>query len=83
MNILIINADQLRHDAVGYRGMRPVLTPNIDRLAEEGIVYEQAYTPLPVCSPARQSLLCGLRPDYIGATWNYDFWPTPNLDPKL
>ena len=83
MNILLINADQLRHDAVGYKGVRPVLTPNLDRLANEGIVYEQAYTPLPVCSPARQSLLCGLRPDYIGATWNYDFWPTPKLDPEI
>ena len=81
MNILLINADQLRHDSVGYRGLRPVKTPNLDRLASEEIVYENADTPLPVCSPARQALLCGRRPDSFGAQWNYDFMPTPELDP--
>ncbi|MBQ3763194.1 MAG: sulfatase-like hydrolase/transferase [Clostridia bacterium] len=81
MNILLINADQLRHDCVGYRGLRPVKTPNLDALAREGVVYENAFAPLPVCSPARQSLLCGRRADYFGAQWNYDFMPTPELDP--
>ena len=83
MNILLINADQLRHDCVGYRGLRGVKTPNLDALARESIVFEDAYTPLPVCSPARQSLLCGRRPDSIGAQWNYDFMPTPELDPSI
>ena len=82
MNILLINADQLRHDCLGYRHIRPVKTPRIDKLAEESIVYESAYTPLPVCSPARQALLCGKRPDVIGAQWNYDFMPTPELSPE-
>ncbi|MBQ3079647.1 MAG: sulfatase-like hydrolase/transferase [Clostridia bacterium] len=79
MNILLINADQLRHDSVGYSGLRGVKTPRLDQLAAEGIAYTSAYTPLPVCSPARQALLSGLRPDVIGATWNYDFMPTPEL----
>ena len=83
MNILLINADQLRHDCVGYRGLRGVKTPNLVALARESIVFEDAYTPLPVCSPARQSLLCGRRPDSIGAQWNYDFMPTPELDPSI
>ena len=83
MNILIINADQLRADCVGYAGARPVRTPNIDALAAESVVYENAFTPLPVCAPARQSLLSGRRPDYIGATWNFDFLPTPELDPAV
>ena len=83
MNVLLINADQLRHDSVGYRGLRNVHTPNIDRLASQSVVYENAFTPLPVCSPARQSILCGRRPDYFGAQWNYDFLPTPELDPDL
>ena len=83
MNILLINADQLRHDCVGYRGIRPVKTPNLDALASESVVYENAFTPLPVCSPARQALLCGRRPDSIGAQWNYDFMPTPVLDPAI
>ena len=82
MNILLINADQLRHDCVGYRGLRPVKTPNLDALAAQSLVYENAFTPLPVCSPARQALLCGRRPDFFGAQWNYDFMPTPELDEK-
>ncbi|MBO4406948.1 MAG: sulfatase-like hydrolase/transferase [Clostridia bacterium] len=81
MNFLLINADQLRHDAVGYRGLRPVKTPHLDRLAEESVDFAEAFTPLPVCSPARQSLLCGRHPDSFGAQWNYDFIPTPRLDP--
>ena len=83
MNFLLINADQLRHDAVGYRGLRPVKTPNLDRLARESVDFAEAFTPLPVCSPARQSILTGLHPDSLGAQWNYDFIPTLRLDPAL
>ena len=83
MNILLINADQLRHDCVGYAGIRPVKTPNLDALAAESVVYTSAFTPLPVCSPARQALLSGRRPDSIGAQWNYDFMPTPELNPEI
>ncbi|MCL2708085.1 MAG: sulfatase-like hydrolase/transferase [Defluviitaleaceae bacterium] len=82
MNLLLINADQLRHDCVGYAGLRPVLTPNLDRLASEGVAYTRAFTPIPVCAPARQALLCGRHPDSFGAQWNYDFIPTPTVDPK-
>ena len=82
MNLLIINADQLRHDCVGYRGLRPVATPNLDALAGEGTVYTRAFTPLPVCAPARQALLCGRHPDSFGAQWNYDFIPTPTVQPE-
>lgn len=83
MNILLINADQLRSDCVGYSGIRPVKTPNLDALAAESVVYENAFTPLPVCAPARQAILCGRRPDFFGAQWNYDFMPTPELDPAI
>jgi len=82
MNFLLINADQLRHDAVGYRGLRNIKTPNLDKLAGESVVYHDAFTPLPVCSPARQSILCGQHPDSFGAQWNYDFFSTPKLDPE-
>lgn len=82
MNLLLINADQLRHDCVGYRGLRPVKTPNLDRLAAESVVYTRAFTPLPVCAPARQALLCGRHPDSFGAQWNYDFMRTPTVQPE-
>ena len=81
MNLLLINADQLRHDCVGYRGLRPVETPALDRLAAESQVYTKAFTTLPVCAPARQTLLCGRHPDSFGAQWNYDFMPTPTVQP--
>ena len=82
MNLLMINADQLRHDCVGYRGIRPVKTPALDALAAESQVYTRAFTPLPVCAPARQAILCGQHPDYFGAQWNYDFMPTPTVQPR-
>lgn len=82
MNFLLINADQLRHDCVGYRGLRPIKTPALDRLAAESVVYSRAFTPLPVCAPARQAILCGRHPDSFGAQWNYDFMPTPTVQPE-
>ncbi|MEI7580097.1 MAG: sulfatase-like hydrolase/transferase, partial [bacterium] len=56
-NILIIISDQLRHDCVGYANRYPVKTPNIDKLAREGLVFEHAYSPIPTCCPSRQSML--------------------------
>lgn len=58
-NILLIHADQHRFDCVGVNGHPLVQTPNIDRLAAEGINFTQAYTPTPVCVPARNSLMHG------------------------
>ena len=61
-DIVWVNCDQLRWDAVGYAGNTAVHTPNIDRLATRGAVFEQAYCASPVCSPARASWLTGLYP---------------------
>jgi arylsulfatase A-like enzyme len=70
-NVLLITADQLRYDCVGYSGVYPVRTPNLDALAAQGAAFSHAYSVLPVCSPARQSLLHGRRPETFGALWNY------------
>ncbi len=61
-NVLIILADQWRYDAFGYRGNPDVKTPNIDKLASEGIVIENAISGLPVSTPARACILTGQRP---------------------
>ena len=82
MNLLLINADQLRHDSLGYPGLRPVKTPNLDKMAEESVVYTRAFTPLPVCAPARQAILCGRHPDSFGAQWNYDQVPALTVLPE-
>lgn len=71
-NILMIVCDQLRYDSVGFSGMNPVKTPNIDKLASQGVWFEKAFTSIPTCCPARQSMLAGKRAESFGAHWNYD-----------
>ncbi|MBM7563224.1 sulfatase-like hydrolase/transferase [Paenibacillus sacheonensis] len=81
-NILLITADQLRYDCIGSSGKYPVHTPHLDRLAEQGFLFSQAYSHIPVCCPARQSLLHGQRPETFGALWNYNaFLPVGYLTP--
>ena len=58
-NILIIYPDQMRSDAMGCAGNKVVKTPNIDRLAQEGMHFTEAYTSYPVCCPFRASVLTG------------------------
>jgi arylsulfatase A-like enzyme len=71
-NILLILADQHRYDCIGYSNIYPINTPNIDKLAKHGMWFTNAYTPIPVCCPARQSMLNGRRPETFGALWNYN-----------
>lgn len=63
--------DQQRYDCIGFAGIRPVKTPNIDRIAQSGAWFDHAYTPIPVCAPARQSIISGMRPETFGALWNF------------
>lgn len=60
-NILLILCDQLRYDFLGAYG-GPWITPNIDKLAEDGMVFDNAYCAAPVCAPARMTMLTGLHP---------------------
>ncbi len=80
-NLLFLLADQFRHDALGVTSGGFVKTPHLDRLAARGALFTRAYTPLPVCAPARQALFTGRHPDADGAYWNYGFFPTPPLLP--
>lgn len=70
-NIVWVNLDQLRWDAVGYAGNRIIRTPNIDELARRGVVFENAYCASPVCSPARASWFTGLYPHAHHVYINY------------
>ena len=65
-NILFICTDQQRYDALGCYGNRQISTPTIDRLAAEGVLFEQCYVQNPVCSPSRASLLTGQYPHAHG-----------------
>ncbi len=63
--VWILVDDMSRH--FGYQGERLVTTPNIDRLASEGIVFKQAYATAPVCSTFRSALITGMYQTSIGA----------------
>ena len=65
-NILLLFSDQLRRDALGIYGNPIVQTPNIDALARQGMVFNRAYTPSPVCMSARHCLVTGHRPKVHG-----------------
>ncbi len=61
-NVLLVAVDDLRPELGSY-GAAHVRSPNLDRLAREGIVFRRAYCQPAVCSPSRTSLLTGARPD--------------------
>ena len=60
-NILLLFVDEMRYDAMGCAGNDIIRTPNLDRMAAKGIRFDRAYTPVPVCIAARNSLLHGHR----------------------
>jgi arylsulfatase len=74
-DILLITIDTLRADALGAYGATDTLTPSIDQLAGEGVVYEAATTPIPLTRPAHGSILTGLYPDQLGVLTNHQILP--------
>ncbi|BBM36571.1 sulfatase-like hydrolase/transferase [Pseudoleptotrichia goodfellowii] len=69
-NIIYILLDQVRKDMLGTYGHKIVKTPNIDRLSQEGVTFNNAFTPASVCGPARTSLFTGLMPTSHGIVKN-------------
>ena len=59
-NVLFITADQMRADCLSALGHPAVKTPNLDRLAAEGLLFAEHYAQSVPCGPARASLYCGL-----------------------
>ena len=70
-NILIVIADDLNKDSVGIYGNKDVKTPNIDRLASQGMRFNMAYTSTAMCAPTRQQMYTGLYPVRSGAYPNH------------
>lgn len=68
-NILILMADELRFDLPGFMGNPVCRTPTLDWLADEAVIFDNAYTPSPVCVPARQCMATGKYPLHIGCEY--------------
>jgi choline-sulfatase len=69
-NIVLIMADQQRADSLACAGNRFTVTPNLDRLAREGVRFTRAFTTWPVCTPARGTMWTGLYPHAHGLIEN-------------
>jgi len=69
-NLLFVFADQWRAHALGCTGDTQVKTPNLDGLAEEGVLFTKAYSSNPVCSPCRSSIITGRFPHQTGVITN-------------
>jgi len=68
--IVLIMTDTTRKDMLGCYGNKKMITPNLDKLASQGIQYENAYTTQPVCGPARSALFTGQFPHSTGMVTN-------------
>ena len=69
-NLLFIMTDQQRWDALSCAGNKILKTPNIDRLAKEGVYFANAISQCPVCGPARSSMLAGCAASTTGVKSN-------------
>jgi arylsulfatase A-like enzyme len=75
-NIIFIMADDLGYADAGCYGGRTIATPNMDRLASEGLRFTQAYSGACVCTPARCVLMTGLHNGHTAARDNVPHYPT-------
>ena len=69
-NVVIILADDLGYGDLGAFGHPLIKTPNLDRMAAEGIRFTSFYVPVPICAPSRAGLLTGRWPYRTGIPWN-------------
>jgi len=70
-NILLIMADDCTHSDLPIYGGRNAMTPNIERLASQGLVFNRAYLSSAMCQPCRAELYTGLYPMRNGCAWNH------------
>jgi arylsulfatase A-like enzyme len=67
-NFIVIFTDDQGYQDVGCFGSPDIATPNLDRMAAEGVRFTDFYTAAPVCSPARAAILTGCYPPRVGVT---------------
>lgn len=81
-NFILIVADDLGYGDVGFQGSTQIRTPHLDRLAREGIVFQQGYVSAPVCSPSRAGFLTGRNQPGFGYDNNLG-GSQPGFDPDF
>lgn len=74
-HILFLMSDEHRADVAGFAGNEVVRTPTLDKLAETGVVFNNAYTPSPICVPGRQCMMSGQLPKTCGCEGWRDLAP--------
>jgi arylsulfatase A-like enzyme len=70
-NVVIVFDDQLRADMCGVYGGKNITTPNIDRLAQQGVLFNNALSTCPLCTPFRGMLQTGRYPTHTGVVLNW------------
>lgn len=73
-NVILINTDDLAWGDLSCYGGKLIKTPNIDRLASEGIRFTDGYVSAPVSGVSRTALLTGVYQQRYGMQWNHDQW---------
>lgn len=71
-NVLFVTADQMRGDCIASLGHPNARTPNLDRMAREGVLFANGFASGPVCVPTRKSCFSGLHPHEHGSLTNND-----------
>src|SRR5262245_44141694 len=74
-NIIFILADDLAQGDLGCYGQKFIKTPNLDRMAKEGLRFTQAYSGTSVCAPSRASLMTGLHMGHCPIRGNREVKP--------
>jgi len=83
-NIIYIVADQWRGDCLGlYRNAHPVLTPHLNQLASEGVLFTRAYADCPICMPQRVTMLTGRTGSQMRCLTNFRARTAPDFDKAM
>src|SRR4029077_13532690 len=74
-NVIVIIADDMRWDCMSCAGHKHLQTPNLDRLAKEGVRFKNAFCTTSLCSPSRASILSGMYAHRHGVRDNFTEFP--------
>ena len=78
-NVIVIISDDQGYADVGFHGSEEIFTPNIDRIANNGVIFSEGYVSYAVCSPSRAGLITGKYQNRFGYTRNILLAPKDSL----